>query len=63
MRIYKVIPWRLAPCHVIASTNVMAWIDNNADTWIRITVDVLDMSVSEEEYEALPEYVGPRRNH
>ena len=57
MRVYKVIPRRFAPCHVIASTNVMAWIDNNAETWTRITVDVLEMS--EEEYEALPEYVGP----
>jgi len=57
MKVYKVIPRRFAPCHVIALTNVMAWIDNNAETWTRITVDVLEMS--EEEYEALPEYVGP----
>ena len=56
MRVYKIKPGRLAPCYTTEITDISWWI-SDAESWTRITVDILEMTP--EEFNELPEYVGP----
>jgi len=56
MRIYMITPGHGNPCYEIDIEAVMEWF-KEAQPGNRFVVNVIEMS--EEEYTALPEYMGP----
>ena len=56
MKIFRVTPEGLNPCCEKDPTAVLVWLKESQPNE-RITIDVIEMS--DEEYEKLPEYMGP----